>query len=191
MNWKFPRIILVYLLAIFTMTCLHLFGTEHVPSSSMLPGDQSTEEWEDSEYWVLIRNVSIFDGVDNLTEDMSVLVIGKHIHKIGTVPIVIIDKDLTYNFDGEGRILMGGFIDNHGDSGRSQMIKEGLLANIMVVDETSMEGLTRLLAGVKRLDKQKIEDLDAIKVIMKNGWVTKDTLPIKRIEPLAKLRSDL
>jgi hypothetical protein len=183
-NFRYPN--QVCLLAIFLMACLHLFDSGPVFSASSLQGDQAAKDWEDLDYWVLIRNVSIFDAAtDHLTEDMSVLVIGKHIHKIGRVPLLIFDKDLTYNFNGEGRILMVWLNNPQTQSGApesSETIKEGAVANILVIDERSLAGMKRLMAGSGWLDKQKREDLDAVKLILKDGWVIKDTLPIKRID---------
>ena len=155
--------------------------------SGPVPADNSVPaQWEDPDYWVHIRNVSIFDeSTQSLQKDMFVLVVGKHIHKIGTVPMMIFDKDLTFNYDGEGRILMIGRADPDtaaGNQDRSVSIREGLPANIWVIDVRTVGELSALMVRPEWTNTPQRAHLDAVLLILEDGWVVKDTLPRKHID---------
>jgi len=174
----------VYLLAIFILAHLYLPKTNCVYGTSMRE-TQTPVEWEDPEYWVHIRNVSILDGVKNsLQDDMFVLVIGKHIHKIGKTPMFIMDKDLTFNIDGEGRILLPliGEQTQPEDSEISSIVEEGTPADLLIIDGKSIEDLDMLRANPNWLVNQQLKELDIVRVIMKDGVIIKNTLPRTRVD---------
>lgn len=175
-----------YILYISLIACLLVPGPGSVLAAALPGHDSASSQWEDPDYWVQIRNVSIFDeATQSLQENMFVLVVGTRIHKIGKVPMMIFDKDLTYNFDGEGRILMPGFSAPHGDAGdpeSSVLIREGIPADLWLIDVSSLEELSALRARPEWSDQLKRENLDSVKLILEDGWVVKDTLPRKRID---------
>jgi hypothetical protein len=99
--------------------------------------------------------------------------------------MLIFDKDLTFNYDGEGRILMPVSSESPtlpGDFESFLTIKEGAPANLVVIDVRSVEDLHRVMAHPEWSDNQHRENLDAVMLSMENGWISKDTLPNKRID---------
>jgi imidazolonepropionase-like amidohydrolase len=63
---------------------------------------------------VLFENVRIFDGIsERLLAPSNVLVVGNLIHKISTAPVPVPAGLEVIRFNGGGRTLMPGLIDNH------------------------------------------------------------------------------
>ena len=61
----------------------------------------------------LFENVRVFEGTEKLSTPMNVLVVGNHISKISTGPLVVPDSGLVTRIDGDGRTLIPGLIDAH------------------------------------------------------------------------------
>lgn len=185
-NKKAVLAVPMWVAAVLALSFLYLSSPEHLFAASVPPAHQTTAQWKDTDYWVHIRNVSIYDATTNtLDEDMYVLVVGNQVHKTGKVPMLIFDKDLTFNFDGEGRILMPDIVANPDSSSpdqRTEKIAEGAPANLLVIDASSVETLNRVMARPEWSDKQRRINLDEVRLILDNGWVIKDTLPRKRID---------
>ena len=183
---KSGRNIPVWILAVLIVATLPLSGVEHLFAAAESQGNKSAEQWEDPDYWVHIRNVSIYEPeTHTLDQNMFVLVVGNHIHKTGKVPMMIFDKDLTYNFDGEGRILMAGFVaatDPSGAHKKAAKVEEGVAAHVVVVEARTLAELDQVMASPEWSDWQQRADLESVKLILDNGWVIKDTLANKRID---------
>ena len=174
------------ILFISLIICLLWHGTGTVRGASLNYENSAPAQGEDIDYWVQIRNVSIFnEAMHSLEEEMFVLVVGTHIHKIGKVPMMIFDKDLTFNYDGEGRILMSGLAALRRaarDPERVEPITEGLPANLWVLDVRTLDELSTLMAHPDWSASPARADLEVVKLILEDGWVAKDTLPRKRID---------
>ena len=179
MKTHVSKIILINLPALLIVFYLSLSTTENAFSDSS-QGDQEIKKSEDSDYWVHIRNVSIYDGVSNgLQRNMFVLVIGTHIHKIGETPLFIMDKDITINLNGEGRILMP-IPSGEQQSETSGAIKEGAPATLLIIDAESWEDIGHLKDSPGVQLNQNLQKVDNIRLLMKNGEIIKNTLPRTR-----------
>ena len=147
---------------------------------------QALEARLDSDYWVLIRNVTILGrSGKTLHKDMDVLIIGTLIYKIGNSPMLLFDKDLTYNFDGEGRIALSYTVKNQAQSPvetRIGLLEEGNPANIVLVETREMGELQILKTGSDWANLDGIAEQGKIRLIIENGVVTWDSLPFKRID---------
>lgn len=183
---KSVRVIPLWGLAVLVLTALRLSGAAHLCAAPELQGTKPATQWEDPDYWVHIRNVSIFDPATyTLDENMFVLVVGNLIHKTGKVPMMIFDKDLTFNYDGERRILMlSAAATQHLPAlyERAGTVKEGEPADLLVIDVRTLDELHEVMARPQWSDSQQRAKLETVKLILKNGWVIKDTLPTKRID---------
>lgn len=183
MKAQFFKLILVNLPVLFIVFYLSLYATEYVFSDTS-QGGQEIVEPEDGDYWIHIRNVSIYDSVSRgLQRDMFVLVIGTHIHKIGPIPLFMMDKDITFNLDGEGRILMPiptgeQQLEN---SDKSQAIEEGAPANLLVIEAKSLEDLSEFKDDPEFQGNQNLKEVKKIRLLMKDGEIMKNTLPRTRV----------
>ena len=143
-------------------------------------------EWEDMEYWVLFRNVTLVDErTGKLKKDRYVLVIGNHIHKIGVSPILIFDMDLSYNFDCEGRIIIPASLvssDHTATSYKTATIDEGNRADLLIIDGTTINELHTLIKTNSTTLNTPMMVNDSIRLIMTAGVIIKDEMVNKRID---------
>ena len=138
--------------------------------------------WEDIEYWVLFRNVALLTHeTEALQKNIDVLVIGNHIHKIGVNPLLIFDKDLSYNFDCEGQIMLPlSFVSSKQKLAQhnTAIMKEDDKADLVIIDSKTITELYSFLDTYQTT----LMDNDRILLIMKNGAVEKDVLVKKKID---------
>lgn len=183
MKVQFSKIIPVYLPALLIILGLCFLAAEYASSDSS-QGVQVIEEAEDCDSWVHIRNVSIYDDTTNgLQRDMFVLVTGRHIHKIGKTPLFIMDKDVTYTINGEGRIMLPIPTENQQseNSEKSGSIEEETPANLLIVDAESLADLSKLKDNPAFQKNQNLTEIEDIRLLMENGVIIKNTLPRSRV----------
>ena len=153
-----------------------------VPSKSL----SDTGEWEDIEYWVLFRNVALINrDTGTLENNQDILVIGSHIHKIGASPMLIFDKDLSYNFNCEGKIIIPASGAGHthtSQSSKKTTLNEGDQADLMIIDGTTSESLQSYFSLSKTRSGISIEDDDSTLLVMRAGIIIKDEIKNKRID---------
>ena len=146
---------------------------------------QSVERLLDSDYWVLIRNVALPDrGGGPSRRIMDIWVVGKSIHKIGESPLLMFDKDLTYNFNGKGYIAYSFTPEKQSSSVRPRLVfpEEGKPANLVLVEAGDNSALRVLENSTDFSDLDRVAELDEIRLMIENGVVTLDTLPTKRVD---------
>ena len=174
--------ILVYLPTLCVVIGLSFFaiGYGYCDTSQ---GSQGITDAEDCDHWVHIRNVSIYDGAtDGLQKDMFVLVTCTYIQKIGQTPLFIMDKDITFNINGEGKILLpitalASHPENFASTG---VIAEGTPADFMIVEAESLADLHKFRDYRTLQGNQNFHDIEDIRLMMKNGEIIKNTLPRTR-----------
>jgi hypothetical protein len=179
----FSKLILVYLPTLFVVFGLS-FSTPGCVFCDTSQEDQVMEDAEDCDHWVHIRNVSIYDYATNgLQRDMFVLVTCTYIHKIGQIPLFIIDKDVTYTINGEGRIMLPIPAEKQlsDDSENSGEIEEEVPANLIIVDAESLEDLQKLKDQSALQENQSLHEIEEIRLLMENGEIIKNTLPGTRV----------
>ena len=147
---------------------------------------RDTGEWEDIEYWVLFRNVALINmDTGALENNQDILVIGSHIHKIGASPMLIFDKDLSYNFNCEGKIIIPASYAVHTHTSKPNKtiaLNEGDQADLMIIDGTTSESLQSYFTLTQTLTGMSIGDHDSTLLIMRAGIVIKDEIKKKRID---------
>lgn len=147
---------------------------------------QSSERLLDSDYWVLIRNVALPDAATGPSRHpMDIWVVGKSIHKIGESPIVMFDKDLTYNFNGTGNIAWSFTPENqHSSADRPRLAfpEEGKPANLVLVEASKTSAFQDLDNNTDFPDLDRMAERDEIRLMIENGVVTFEVLPAKRID---------
>ena len=183
MKAPFSKSILVYLPTLLVVFGLSLSATGYVFCDTS-PGDQVIEDADECDHWVHIRNVSIYDYATNrLQRDMFVLVTCAYIHKIGQIPLFIIDKDVTFVINGEGRILLpisaGG--QRSDNSENSSAIEEEGPANLLIVDAELLEDLHKFKDYRALQENQNVDEIEEIRLVMENGEITKNTLPKTKV----------
>ena len=141
-----------------------------------------------SEYWVLFRNVNLYDQVnDTLHEKMDVLIVNERIYKVSKTPMFFGDVDLTYNINGEGRTLISGIfniIESTVEFTAENFIREESIADIIVIDADPVvdsDGFDRILNNT---NEQGLNALKEVCLVMKKGEVVKNTLPDTKVHPL-------
>ena len=183
MKAPFSKLIRFYLPTLLVVFALSLSVTGYVFCDTS-QADHVIEDAEDCDHWVQIRNVCIYDGAtDGLQRDMFVLVTCTHIHKIGQSPLFIVDKDVTFIINGEGRILMpistiGQRSDN---SENSSAIEEEAPANLLIVDAESLADLHTFKDSHSLKENKNLHEIEEIRLVMKNGEIIKNTLPKTRV----------
>ena len=183
MKSPFSRLILVYLPTLFVVFGLSFSATGYVFCDTS-QGNQVIEDAENCDHWVHITNVSIYDYATNgLQRDMFVLVTCTYIHKIGQIPLFILDKDVTFVINGEGRILLpistrGQRSDN---SENSSAIEEEAPANLLIVDAESLEDLHKFKDYRELQENQNVHEIEEIRLMMENGKIIKNTLPKTKV----------
>ena len=175
--------ILVYLTTLCFVFGLSLSATEYVFGDTS-PQDEAIKEAEECDSWIHIRNVSIYDDTtDGLQRDMFVLVTCTYIHKIGRTPLFILDKDITFNVNGEGRILLPIPIGEQQSerSEKSSPIKEEDPANLLIVDAESLEDVKKISENPAFQNNQNVQEIEEVRLLMINGEIIKNTLPRTRV----------
>ena len=141
-----------------------------------------------SEYWVLFRNVNLYDfEKDTLHEKMDVLVVNERIHKVCKAPMFFGDVDLTFNINGEGRTLISGMFNIIGSKvmfAADNLIQEEAIADIIVINTNPVvepNGFDRIL---NMTSEQELHALKEVCLVMKAGEIIKNTLPDTKVHQL-------
>ena len=183
MKPPFSKLVLIYLPTLLVVFGLSFSAPGYV-SSDTSRGDQVRENADDCDHWVHITDVSLYDYATNgLQRNMFVLVTCSHIHKIGPTPLFILDKDVTFVINGEGRTLLPiSTSEQRSDtSENSSVIAEEAPANLLIVDVESLEDLHKFKDYRALQENQNVDEIENIRLVMENGEIIKNTLPRTKV----------
>ena len=183
MKAPFSKLVLIYLPTLLVVFGLSFSAPGYVCGDTSR-GDQVRENADDCDHWVHITNVSLYDySTNGLQRDMFVLVTCSHIHKIGQTPLFILDKDVTFVINGEGRILLPiSTSEQRSDiSENSSAIAEEAPANLLIVDAESLEDLHKFKDYRALQENQNVHEIENIRLVMENGEIIKNTLPRTKV----------
>ncbi len=179
------RVVFLFWSLFLLMVALLFFPVSQGFEASSFTFIQKDDESVFSEYWVLLRNVNLYDfNKEKLYEKMDVLVVKENIHKIGKAPTYFVDVDLTYNINAEGRTLVAGMFTTAKltpDFKAHSFIEEGVIADLIVIDLHPEEDPDSFEMILKISRIQKLHELKEVCLIMKAGEIIKNTLPDTKI----------